>query len=93
MFAAFQQVIVENYLYRFEQVSQFLRRHVIDELASVYLVEAHILAAVMTKEMPVMAVNLTLSPGQALVEQRFKCAFDAEITVLDIPEHRADLLR
>lgn len=28
-----------------------------------------------------MAVNLSLSPGQALVEQRFKCALDAEIVL------------
>ncbi|WP_320407587.1 hypothetical protein [Klebsiella pneumoniae] len=40
-----------------------------------------------------MAVNLSLSPGQALVKQCFQSTLDAEITVLDIPEHRADLLR
>ncbi|KDV95782.1 hypothetical protein AB28_1397 [Raoultella ornithinolytica 2-156-04_S1_C2] len=40
-----------------------------------------------------MAVNLTLSSGQALVKERFQSALDAEIPILDIPEHRADLLR
>ncbi|BBE54998.1 hypothetical protein TRKP33_1577 [Klebsiella pneumoniae] len=40
-----------------------------------------------------MAVNLSLSPGQTLVEERFQSALDAEIPVLDIPEHLADLLR
>ncbi|MDM2884299.1 hypothetical protein [Citrobacter sp. Cpo044] len=39
-----------------------------------------------------MAVNLTLTSGQALVEQCFQRALDAEIPVLDIPEHRGDLL-
>lgn len=46
-----------------------------------------------TQEMPVVAVNLSLSPGQTLVKQCFQSTLDAEITVLDIPEHRADLLR
>jgi hypothetical protein len=32
-----------------------------------------------------MAVNLTLPPGQALVEQSFQRALDAEIPLLDIP--------
>ncbi|MGG7116473.1 hypothetical protein [Klebsiella aerogenes] len=40
-----------------------------------------------------MAVYLTLSPGQSLVEQCFQRSLDAEIPVLDIPEHHADLLR
>ncbi|MNP15715.1 hypothetical protein D3C76_1080840 [compost metagenome] len=39
-----------------------------------------------------MAVNLSLSPGQALVKQRFQRALDAEIPLFDIPEHRSDLL-
>jgi hypothetical protein len=39
-----------------------------------------------------MAVYLSLTPGQALVEQSFQRALDAEIPLLDIPEHRADLL-
>ena len=47
----------------------------------------------MAQEVPVVAVNLSLSPSQALIKQCFQCALDAEIPVLDIPEHRADLLR
>jgi hypothetical protein len=46
------------------------------------------LAVNVAQEVPVVAVNLSLSPGQALVEQRFQRALDAEIPVLDIPEHR-----
>lgn len=92
MLATIQQVIVENGLHRFQQVCQFLRRHVVDKLAGVDLVEPHILAVVVAKEMPVMAVHLTLSPGQALVKQSFQRALDAEIPLLDIPEHRGYLL-
>ena len=47
----------------------------------------------MAKEVPVVTVYLTLSPGQVLVEQSFQPALDAKIPILDIPEHRTDLLR
>lgn len=85
-------MVIENSLHRLQQVSQFLRRHVVDELAGVDLVEPHVRAVVVAQEMPVIAVYLTLSPGQALVEQGFQSSLDAEIPLLDIPEHRGYLL-
>ena len=38
-----------------------------------------------------MAVYLSLSPSQALVKQSLQRALDAEISFLDIPEHRGYL--
>lgn len=85
-------MVIKNGLHCFQQVSQFLRRHVVDELSGVDLIEPHILAVVMTKDVPVMAVYLSLSSDQALVEKGFQCALDAEIPLFDIPEHRGYLL-
>ena len=60
-------MVIENGLHCFQQVCQFLLRHVVDELTSIDLVELHISAVVVAKEVPVVAISFSLSPGQALV--------------------------
>ena len=68
LFTTIQKVIAENALHSLKQIRQLLRRHIVDEFASVYLVSPHICAAVVAQEVPVVAVHLSLSPGQALIE-------------------------